>query len=133
MQVAAGSCAPVVIVSALLITGCGAPSGRSPVTRPPVAPLVGTVPAGPTCPVVRAEDPCPEQPVAAATVELLRGGRIAQATRTGRTGRFRFAAQPGLYTLRATNVGGYRSTATERIVVPTGTDPIVLRLDTGIR
>lgn len=120
-------------MSASLIAGCGTLSTGGPATQPGSVPLVGTVLAGPTCPVVRVENPCPERPVAAAAVELFRSGRIVQSTRTGRTGRFRFEASPGSYTLRATNTGGYRSTATEQVVVPTGTEPVVLRLDTGIR
>ncbi len=71
--------------------------------------------------------------MAAAAVELLRGGRIVQVARTGPTGAFRFVTPPGPYTLRATSSGGYRSTATQRVVVPTDIEPVVLRLDTGIR
>jgi Carboxypeptidase regulatory-like domain len=73
-------------------------------------------------------------PVPAAVVVALTGGRLVAATRTDAAGRFLVTLPAGRYLIRATNVGGYRSTAARTVTVaPTGPVSLTLVLDTGIR
>ena len=69
---------------------CPAPSGAE-----------GRVTAGPTCPVQRADDPCPDKPVET-TLRLLRNdGSVAATGQSGPDGTFRIAVAPGSYRLVA--------------------------------
>jgi hypothetical protein len=57
--------------------------------------------AGPQCPVVRLESPCPDKPVANATINVRTADRqtnVASAQTDG-DGRFRVAISPGEYYL----------------------------------
>jgi len=122
-----------VAASVLLIAGCGDTPTRAGSPSGALDRIAGTVVAGPTCPVERVESPCPPRPVVAGTVDLLRAGRVVQSTRTDAGGHFRFAATGGVYDLRATNVGGYRSVVERSVLVSARTPPVALALDTGIR
>jgi len=122
-----------IAASVLLIAGCGRTPTTGGSSTDALAPVVGTVMAGPSCPVERVGSPCPPRPVVAGTVELLRAGRVVQTTHTDATGHFGFAASPGTYVLRATNVGGYRSTVARAVVVSASTAPVTLTVDSGIR
>jgi hypothetical protein len=95
----------------------------------------GTVTAGPACPVERVDQPCPPRPVNGATVELLRSnGKVTASTHTDASGKFRLAAAPGHYVLRAINAGGYRSEATKSVTLRAGKPKTVnLTVDSGIR
>jgi hypothetical protein len=60
----------------------------------------GQVFLGPTCPVVRVDNPCPDRPYQATlSVLSVDGERIARF-QTGADGSFHFALAPGKYTLR---------------------------------
>lgn len=122
-----------VAASVLLIAGCGDTSTQADSSTGVPDPVVGTVVAGPTCPVERVESPCPPRPVVAGTVDLLRAGRVVQRTRTDASGHFRLAAAAGVYQLRAINAGGYHSVVEQAVVVSATTPPVTLALDTGIR
>ena len=117
-------------VLVLLLPGCGhAGPGESSSAR-----IVGTVTAGPTCPVERAGSPCPNRPVSGASIQALQNGTAVTSTQTDSTGKFRIAVAPGAYTIVATNAGGYRSTAQRQISVEAGkTATVDLVVDTGIR
>jgi hypothetical protein len=61
----------------------------------------GRVTAGPTCPVQRADQPCPDQPVET-TVRLLRkDGSVAATGKSDADGSFRLGVAPGNYRLVA--------------------------------
>jgi hypothetical protein len=64
----------------------------------------------------------------------VRNGTVVTTARTNSTGEFRMVVAPGAYTIVATSVGGYRSTAQQEAVVRAGqTTRVELVLDTGIR
>ncbi|MFN2517754.1 MAG: carboxypeptidase-like regulatory domain-containing protein [Jatrophihabitantaceae bacterium] len=69
-----------------------------------------------------------------AVVAALSGGRVVASTKTDQRGRFRLALQPATYDVRATNVGGYRSTTEQTVTLaPAESVSVTLLLDTGIR
>ncbi|MDT4938951.1 MAG: hypothetical protein QOG80_2622 [Pseudonocardiales bacterium] len=118
---------------AVVLVVTGACSSVRPARAAPAS-VVGTVLSGPRCPVERVGSPCPPGPVSGADVAALSGGRIRAATKSDGRGGFRLTVPPGSYTITATNVGAYRSTATQQVVVAPGqTVSISLLLDTGIR
>lgn len=119
--------------SVLLIAGCGVYPTKGAASPAALDRIVGTVLSGPTCPVERVGTSCPPRRVVRGTVELLQAGRVVQTVRTDTTGHFSFAARPGGYVLRASNVGGYRSTVERAVVVSGSTAPVTLRVDSGIR
>jgi len=81
-----------------------------------------------------ASSPCPPGPVDGATVIATLRGRAIGSTRTDAHGDFRLTLPVGRYLIRATNVGGNRSTTTDTVTVTAGhASTITLLLDTGIR
>jgi hypothetical protein len=96
--------------------------------------LEGTVLSAPSCPVERVGSPCPPRPVAGATVEAYRGSHGVAQTATGRSGGFLLRLPAGSYLVRATNVGGYRSTAATQVTVSADRPvSVTLTVDSGIR
>jgi hypothetical protein len=85
------------LAALLLLAACGAGHGL----LGPDAPqgIEGLVLLGPLCPVVTAEDPCPDRPYQA-TIEVLDadGDRVT-SVRSDLDGRFRVGLEPGLYRL----------------------------------
>ena len=71
--------------------------------------MAGRVTAGPTCPVERSDEPCPDKPVET-TVRLLRkDGSVAAAGKSAPDGTFRIVVAPGSYRLVAdwpSRIGG---------------------------
>src|SRR5665647_3320995 len=118
-----GRVAVVIGLSTVLFTllvSCAAskgpsPSGGQPRTTRPTSYVEGTVTAGPRCPVARAERPCPPREVPGALVQLLDGTRILADDLTDQHGRFRLQTPAGIFVVRATNVGAYRSTASHPV------------------
>jgi hypothetical protein len=120
------------VAVALLAAGCGS---SSPAASPTGA-VTGRVLSAPSCPVERAGVPCPPRPVVGASVAALQEDRVVASTRSGRGGWFRLALPAGRYVVRATNVGGYGSTAQRNVTVdPRGGAAPAIRLvvDSGIR
>jgi hypothetical protein len=70
-------------------------------TRPGSARVFGVVLAGPTCPVVTPEEPCPPQPVDAEISARDSEGAIVASTRTDADGDYTLSLVPGDYTLVA--------------------------------
>jgi hypothetical protein len=66
--------------------------------------IVGTVVAGPTCPVERPESPCPDRPVGDARVTAKDDG-TTKTTRSDASGAFRLRLKPGTYVVTATSDG----------------------------
>jgi len=113
-----------------LLVACGGPSAPGSSGRATVA---GAVSAGPACPVERAGSPCPNRPVAGATVQVHHGDHVVAETRTDSGGHYSLGVAPGVYTIIAT-AGGYFSTARQVVSVRPGEQRNVdLVIDTGIR
>ena len=124
-----------VLVAATLVALAGAGCA---VTRPAAASngiVSGLVLSGPRCPgPARAEQPCPPGPVDGAVVAALAGGRQVASSTTRADGRFSMTLPAGRYLIRATNIGGYASTADQLVSVTRAqTVTVTLVLDTGIR
>jgi hypothetical protein len=115
----------------LLLTSCGSSTGDGAGRAQGV--VTGIVYSSPSCPVERVDSPCPPRPVIGAEVAAYRGSRRQASTRTDVDGRFRFALAYGHYTIRATNVGGYASTASIGVVVSGVPTAVKLAVDSGIR
>lgn len=61
----------------------------------------GTVSASPTCPVERADQPCPPRPVQTEVRVVRADGSVAAQASSGADGRFRVEVSPGRYRLEA--------------------------------
>jgi hypothetical protein len=96
----------------------------------------GSVHAGPTCPVERADDPCPDRPVET-TLRLVRSdGSVAATGKSAADGTFRFTAPPGKYQLVADygSGGGPGGCAPVDVVIEDGRYTSAdVSCDTGIR
>ncbi|MBA2718056.1 MAG: carboxypeptidase regulatory-like domain-containing protein [Chloroflexi bacterium] len=102
-----------------------------------VAGIRGTAVAGPTCPVVSANDPnCADRPVAGATIHVIdaSGTEVAQMT-TDAAGAFTVSLPPGQYSVQADAVDGLMGAppASEVVVAAAGMAIVQLGYDTGIR
>ena len=100
--------------------------------------LAGDVVAGPTCPVERAEDPCPPKAVPNREVEILGANNAVVATAmTDSKGHFSVALAPGAYLVTVPIKQGLIGMRQESIVkanVITGqVTTVKIMLDTGIR
>lgn len=95
--------------------------------------VTGYVLAAPTCPVQRVGQECPRRPVSGSAVVAVDGTEIRGATRTDSVGRFHLTLPNGRYLIKATNVGGYPSTAVENVTVSGAPVHITLIVDSGIR
>jgi hypothetical protein len=84
----------VVVAVAAALAACGG-AGAS---APPDSGVRGIVLAGPTCPVEREGDPCPDKPLSIG-IRILRRGELVRRIRSGADGRFRAALPPGFYVL----------------------------------
>ncbi len=118
--------------TALLLTACASgPSGGGSAESG----IRGTVIAGPQCPVVQENSPCPDEPVDGAAIEVFRDGVVVQTATSGADGTFEIGLDPGTYEVRAvptSNVG--MSAKPVSVVVEKGVFAAVdLVIDTGIR
>lgn len=118
----------------LLVGGCGTAS-EAPLGVKGTAPdsgIHGTVSLGPTCPVQRADRPCPDQPASgvAVRVEDLNGDVVA-ATTTDAGGRFDVRLDPGSYSLTAD--AGMSCCSVPVEVAAGATVEADVECDTGIR
>jgi hypothetical protein len=106
-------------------------------TPPQDANVSGVVLAGPTCPVVTREQPCPPRPVETEIEARNAAGETVAHTRTDANGRYALALTPGAYTvIAATGPGGPMFCDPVDVTVPTGPGPVVqadISCDTGIR
>lgn len=113
----------VLAAAALLLCACSNHSGN----------VAGYVLAGPVCPVERVDQECPPRPVSGAEVVALDGDAVRGSTLTDSNGAFHLTLPDGRYLIRATNIGGYASTATEHVIISDSPVQITLILDSGIR
>jgi hypothetical protein len=73
------------------------------------------------------------RPVSRAAVVALDGDHVQGSTLTDAEGAFSLTLPDGRYVIRATNVGGYASTASEPVAVSDNPVRITLIVDSGIR
>jgi len=96
----------------------------------------GTVTIGPTCPVERADSPCPPTPYAAKITVSKAGDVVATAT-TAADGRFQISLEPGTYTIDAVPVnadGIARMQPMRPVTVTAGAfTGVTISFDSGIR
>lgn len=114
----------VLVICASCASGTSARATRSGID--------GTVVAGPTCPVETEESPCPDRPVADATVTA--SGRPAKrTTRTDDDGSFRMRLPNGSYDVTAKSEDVlFCETRPVRVYRNRYTD-VTITCDTGIR
>ena len=94
----------------------------------------GTVLAGPTCPVERAGNPCPDKPIVADVRVVRADGSVAAATRSGTDGRYSVAVAPGRYTVQATSSSAFSGCRPVDVTVSQGAYATAdVSCDTGIR
>lgn len=121
----------LVVAATLLLCGCADMSGR---VQGHSGLVTGYVLTAPVCPVERVGQECPPRPVPSATVVALdMDDGVRGSTLTDTTGAFRLALPDGRYIIKATNVGGYASTASEAVLVSDNPVRITLIVDSGIR
>lgn len=111
---------------------CGCTSESGPVTGHSGV-VTGSVLTAPVCPVERIGQECPPRPLPGAEVVALDGEAVRGSTLTDSTGAFHLTLPDGRYVIRASNVGGYASTATEPVVISDTPVQITLVVDSGIR
>jgi Carboxypeptidase regulatory-like domain len=115
----------VVLLAAVVSCGAAAsPSGG----------VEGTVTAGPTCPVQRAESPCPPAPWSG-TVRATSSTGATFAATTNASGAFELRLPDGTYSVAAVmQTGGPATAKPVSVTVDGGTMQTVdLTVDTGIR
>lgn len=127
------------------------PSSGSPITPDayrativvePLAPPVGAsgvqgvVTLGPLCPVLRADQPCPDRPFEATLLLLDLGGREVARTDSASDGLYRIAAPGGSYTLVPQPAGGRPLPAASAVPITISADgwaTVNVAYDSGIR
>lgn len=116
-------------VTVVLVNGCASSAATT-----AEAAIGGRVLSAPSCPVEQAGVPCPPRPVADAAVVAMRDGHVLASTHTNARGYFHLTVAPGRCTVRATNAGGYQSTAAKVVTVAADKSVYVrLVVDSGIR
>jgi hypothetical protein len=116
------------LAAAVVLTGCGGGDDAGSAVV-----VTGQVLSAPSCPVERVGQPCPPRPVPDAVVTALVGDEQRGETTSDERGQFRLTLPAGRYIIRATNPGGYASTASEEVTVSTVPVQITLTVDSGIR
>jgi hypothetical protein len=112
------SCPPPPCPSAAPTQGCTPPcsypgsdgqAAGSFAPCPAASGVEGRVTAGPTCPVERSDQPCPDKPVETTLRLVRKDGSVATTTKSGPDGTFKVAVAPGSYRLEAdwpSRIGG---------------------------
>jgi hypothetical protein len=120
--------AVAVVLAIGLATACSHGAGQ------PSSGIVGTVRAGPTCPVERADSPCPPR-VWTGTVRASASGASYEAVTDGQ-GRFAMDLPPGTYEIVALTDGGPPTGVPTTVTIHEGEGPperVDLTVDTGMR
>lgn len=97
--------------------------------------IVGLVLIGPMCPVMRLDEPCPDQPFAATIIVRDAQGQEICATQSGDDGRFQIGLPPGVYELAPiAGSGGLPYAASQIVTVaPDQFSEVAISFDSGIR
>jgi hypothetical protein len=93
----------------------------------------GVVSAGPTCPVERANQPCPPRPVRGEIDAQTQGGHQIAANRSDRAGRYSFRLRVGKYVLVVRTTGFPRCPPIPVAVATRMRVTVDIHCDTGIR
>ncbi|MCZ9880330.1 carboxypeptidase-like regulatory domain-containing protein [Arthrobacter sp. B2a2-09] len=118
------------LAAVLWLCGCGGQGGPDTGNSGVVT---GYVLTAPVCPVERVGQECPPRPVSGAAVVALDGEAVRSSTLTDGTGAFHLTLPDGRYVIKASNVGGYVSTASEPVVISDTPVHVTLVVDSGIR
>ena len=140
LQSARAALAVLAFTLLLTLSACGL-SGAGAAGTPTVADegtLAGQVLAGPTCPVERAESPCPPRPVGGRRVDVqTSAGQVVATATTDALGKFNVALAPGSYVVRVESAPASifpRQTAPVNVTIHAGEiTNVQILLDTGIR
>ena len=91
----------------LLLVACGVllPSSKTVISGDGSSGIEGLITIGPTCPVARAEDPCPDK-LYQATVQVYQGKTLLTQVTSDVQGMFRLSLEAGSYTLRPQTPAG---------------------------
>jgi len=95
--------------------------------------IEGIATIGPTCPVERADSPCPDRPYEA-RITFWRGGALVAETRSAADGRFRVALPPGTYRVVGESEATIPHAVEQTVTVAEGRwSALDIRYDSGIR
>ncbi len=95
--------------------------------------IAGYVTLGPTCPVQRADLPCPDRPYSA-RITVWRDGQMVAETTSSDDGWFKVILEPGAYRLVGESPGTLPHGSEQTVVVRGGTlTGVQVTYDTGIR
>ncbi|MGM7778723.1 carboxypeptidase-like regulatory domain-containing protein [Arthrobacter sp. KNU-44] len=120
----------MLLAAALWLCGCAGPGGPD---AGHTGVVTGVVLTAPVCPVERVGQECPPRPVSGAAVVALDGEAVRGSTRTDGTGAFHLTLPGGRYVIKASNIGGYHSTATQTVFISETPVHVTLVVDSGIR
>ena len=96
--------------------------------------IAGTVLIGPQCPVVREDEPCPDQPYEADIDVYEASGKLVAQVRSDANGEFFVALAPGAYRLEPRSPGALPYASPQEVTVIAGqVAPVVVSYDSGIR
>ena len=94
----------------------------------------GLVTIGPTCPVERADSPCPDRPYEATIQVLDTGGNVVTEVRSDADGRFEVELPAGTYTLHPVTGSTPPSARDQQVTVRQGeVTEVAVQFDSGIR
>jgi len=96
--------------------------------------IEGRATLGPTCPVARAEDPCPDKPHQATVDVLDSSGELVTRFQTRADGTFKVVLPPGNYVLQGVSKGPLPRAPRLDVTVQSGRfTQVTLSFDSGIR
>ena len=131
------------IATAVVLAACGTVRTDSHTENRAVVPALardgdsgieGLVTSGPTCPVERADSPCPDKPYPTQVIALGDGGVEVARAATDTEGRFVLALPPGDYRLTEVVSGTFPRPTIVAVHVVSGSWTFVhITLDSGIR
>ncbi len=137
----AASASPATAIAAASATSpaasaTGTPAAMAATATPPASGetgIAGTATVGPTCPVERADSPCPDRPYEA-RITVWQGSTMVSETRSGADGRFTVLLPPGTYRVVGESGSTFpHGTETTATVVEGQLTQVTLRFDSGIR
>ena len=127
------------ILCLLLTTACSTSTPNPVITSPTPQPdiqsgIEGTVTIGPMCPVVRIDQPCPDEPYQAELTVLDTSGNKVTSIQSDAEGKFRIVLAPGDYILHPESPGAMPYAGDIPITVEEGIFSTVdVVYDSGIR
>lgn len=111
------------LVLLVLLAACGSSNSG----------IQGTVMLGPTCPVERQGQSCPDKPLSTSIIITNQRGRTVKTVQSGKDGQFRVALRPGVYTLKVVRQGPMPGSTQTVTVRQDAFTQVQLRVDSGIR